>query len=156
MSDTTIDRVSKASLGLIADGDNCIESLVSRYMQQKLGHVARPEHLVHCCKVPGTLLRVEVGCEYAPAHALPPQELASPTRPTTITAATTTTACASIDAHLSNLDFFFSLSICSFRSFGMMGFIVKRFLEGGVCCFFLFFVVLGERFWFVGVGFLFF
>lgn len=133
MSDTTIDRVSKASLGLIADGDDRIESLVSRYVQQKLGHVARPEHLVHCCEVSGTLLRVEVGCEYAPTHALPPQELASPTRPTTITAATTTTACASIDAHLSNLDF--SLSICSFRLFGMMGFIVKRFLEGGVCCF---------------------
>jgi hypothetical protein len=45
--------------------------------EQQLGHVAGAEHLVR-----RALLRVEVGREDAPAHALAPEELASAARPT--------------------------------------------------------------------------
>lgn len=49
-------------------------------VQQELGDVAGAEHLVHGGKPGGALVGAEVRSKYAPADALPPQELASPAR----------------------------------------------------------------------------
>ena len=76
MGDAAVDGVAEARLGLVADGDDGIEALVRRDLEQQLGDVAGAEHLVHRREVRRALLRVEVGREDAAAHALAPEELA--------------------------------------------------------------------------------
>ena len=88
MGDAAVDGVAEARLGLVADGDDGVQALVGRDLEQQLGHVAGAEHLVHRREVRRALLRVEVGREDAPAHALAPQELARPARPSAAAAAT--------------------------------------------------------------------
>lgn len=80
--DAAVDRVAEAGMGLEADGDDGVEALVGGDVEEQLGDVARAEHLVHRREVRRSLLRVEERREDAPAHALPPQKLAGPARPT--------------------------------------------------------------------------
>jgi hypothetical protein len=87
VGDAAVDGVAEAGLGLVADGDDGVGALVRRDLEEQLGHVAGAEHLVHRREVRRALLRVEVGREDAPAHALAPQELARPARPASSTAA---------------------------------------------------------------------
>ena len=76
VGDAAVDGVAEARLGLVADGDDGVQALVGRDLEQQLGHVAGAEHLVHRREVRRALLRVEVGREDAAAHALAPEELA--------------------------------------------------------------------------------
>ena len=94
VGDAAVDGVAEARLGLVADGDDGVQALVGRDLEQQLGHVAGAEHLVHRREVRRALLRVEVGREDAPAHALAPQELASPAWPFASAAATTDDSCS--------------------------------------------------------------
>ena len=75
MGDAAVDGVAEARLGLVADGDDGVEALVRRDLEQQLGDVAGAEHLVHVGELL-RLLRREVGREHAPRQALAPQELA--------------------------------------------------------------------------------
>lgn len=76
MRDAAIDRVPEPRLGLVAYRHHRIKPLVDRNVEEELGDVAGPENLVDGSKVCRPLLGVEVRGEYAPRHALPPQELA--------------------------------------------------------------------------------
>jgi len=76
MGDAAVDGVADARLSLIAHGDHGVQALMRRDLEQQLGHVAGAEHLVHRREVCRALLRVKVGGEDAPGHALAPQELA--------------------------------------------------------------------------------
>jgi hypothetical protein len=76
VGDAAVDGVAEPRLGLVADGDDGVEALVRRDLEQQLGHVAGAEHLVHGREVRRALLRVEVGREDAAADALAPEELA--------------------------------------------------------------------------------
>ena len=87
MGDAAVDRVAEPSLGLVADGDDGVEALVRRDLEQQLGHVAGAEHLVHRREVRRALLRVEVGREDAAADALAPEELAGAAGPAATAAA---------------------------------------------------------------------
>lgn len=78
--DAAMDWVGQPRLSLVRYRDHCVMPPISRDVQQELRHVARPENLVHRREPCGTLVRPEVWCKYAAAHALPPKELASPTR----------------------------------------------------------------------------
>lgn len=98
VSDAAIDGVSEAGLRLVANGDDGVEALVRRDVEEQLRHVARPKHLVHRREVGGALLRVEIRREYAPGHALPPQELACPTRPASSATPTAAPSSASASA----------------------------------------------------------
>lgn len=80
--DAAVDGVAEPGMGLEADADDGVEALVDGDVEEKLGDVACAEHLVHRREVRRSLLRVEIGREDAPAHALPPQKLAGPARPT--------------------------------------------------------------------------
>jgi len=81
VGDAAVDGVAEPSLGLVADGDDGVEALVRRDLEQQLGHVAGAEHLVHGREVRRALLRVEVGREDAAADALAPEELAGAAGP---------------------------------------------------------------------------
>jgi hypothetical protein len=81
VGDAAVDGVAEPRLGLVADGDDGVEALVRRDLEQQLGHVAGAEHLVHGREVRRALLRVEVGREDAAADALAPEELARAARP---------------------------------------------------------------------------
>lgn len=81
MSNATIDGVSKASLSLVANRNDSVETLVDGDVKEEFRHVAGPEHLVHRRKVGGALLRIEIRGKYATGNTLSPQELAGPTWP---------------------------------------------------------------------------
>lgn len=51
--------------------------MLHRQVGQKLGDVARPEHLVDCREMDCTLVVAEIRSENAPFGAFPPQELTS-------------------------------------------------------------------------------
>ncbi|KAL6005184.1 hypothetical protein ACLOJK_005746 [Asimina triloba] len=77
---TSIDRIVEPCLGLVRYGYNRIMAPVGRYVQQQLRHIAGTKHLVHRGEPGRALVRPEIGCENAPADALPPQELAGTAR----------------------------------------------------------------------------
>lgn len=79
MSDATIDGVSEASLSLVANGDDSVETLVDGNMKEEFGDVAGSEDLVNCSEVGSALLGVEIRGEYATGNTLSSQELAGPT-----------------------------------------------------------------------------
>lgn len=80
MRNTAIDRIPNPSLSLISDRDHGLAPLVQRHVQQQLGRVAGPEHLVNGGEARRAVLVAEVGSENAVGGALPPQELASAAR----------------------------------------------------------------------------
>lgn len=100
MSDAAVDGVTEAGLGLVTDGDDGVEALVVGDVVEELGDVTCSEHFVDRREMRRPLLRVEVRSEYAPRHALPPQELARSARSSSSSAAATaTTAAARVCAH---------------------------------------------------------
>ena len=94
MGDAAVDGVAEARLRLVADGDDGVEALVRGDLEEELGHVAGAEHLVHRREVRRALLRVEVGREDAPAHALAAEELARAARPAAAAAEPSSAAAA--------------------------------------------------------------
>ena len=94
MGDAAVDGVAEAGLRLVADGDDGVEALVRGDLEEELGHVACAEHLVHRREVRRALLRVEVGREDAPAHALAAEELARAARPAATAAEPSSAAAA--------------------------------------------------------------
>ena len=78
VSDTTIDRVAKSGLSLIGNGHRGLAPVVLGHVQQQLGRVAGPEHLVYGREARNPMLVAEVGGKDAVGRALAPQELACP------------------------------------------------------------------------------
>lgn len=79
VGNAAVDRVPDASQCLVRDGDGSVCPGVKREVVQKLGDVARPEDLVDCSKVTGSLVIAEVRSKHTLTGALPPQELACST-----------------------------------------------------------------------------
>lgn len=94
VSNAAVYRISKPSLRFITYCYHRIEPLMHRNMEKKLGHVARPKHLVYSCEMGCSLLRIKVRRKYTPRHTLPPQKLARTAWPSA-TAATASAAAAS-------------------------------------------------------------
>ncbi|GER57789.1 PRA1 family protein 2 [Striga asiatica] len=81
MGHAAIDGVPDAGLGLIGNGDHGLAPIgLGHVVQQQLGHVAGPKHLVDGRKSGRALLRTEIRPEYAVWGALPPEELACAAR----------------------------------------------------------------------------
>lgn len=95
VSDASINGITKASLCLVADGDDGVKTLVSGDVEQQLGDVAGTENLVHRREVRRALLRVKVGREDAPCHALTPQKLAGPARASSSSSSSPTSSASS-------------------------------------------------------------
>nr|GLL40678.1 hypothetical protein BHE74_00054844 [Ipomoea trifida] len=59
MGDAAVDGVAEAGLSFVADGDDGVEPLVDRNVEEELGDVAGAEHLVHRREMGGPLLGVK-------------------------------------------------------------------------------------------------
>lgn len=82
VGNAAINGVSDASESLVGERDDSVEALVRRDAEEELRGVASAEHFVDRREVCGALISVEVWREDASFHALPPEELARPTWPT--------------------------------------------------------------------------
>ena len=120
MSNAAVYRISKPSLSLIAYCHHCIEPLVDRNMQKKLGYVTRTKYLVHGCEMGCPLLRIKVWRKYTSRHALPPQKLAStawPSSAATAASAATSTTTSRVCTHLCLFFGFLLVLSLSFSAF---------------------------------------
>ncbi|WVY96424.1 hypothetical protein V8G54_028575 [Vigna mungo] len=79
MGDTTVNRVSDASLGFVSDCDHCLKTIVIWYTHEQLGNVASSENLMNGCESSRSLFGAKVGCKDAVCGTFSSQELACPT-----------------------------------------------------------------------------
>lgn len=77
MGNATVDRVLKPRLGFVGHGDGGLGAVGDWDVQEELGKVAGPEHLVDGGEVGCALLVAKEGGEDAAPNALAPKELAS-------------------------------------------------------------------------------